>query len=252
MPIDPQGLSASFPALPASPGSGAMGSSFTREAYFEDFIYNLGATPQDISGAGDMLYGNPAGIDPAHPGVFYGDVSAGLSPAFQWLAQGNTQGFNLGMFQTWDLEWVWQLNQAPGGVGYSCSMGPNTWNGVGATAQGDLGIAFGIPAGFGSGMATANLFLISNDGVAQLIDTGVTLASIIGTWVRTNLRWDRATGFVTAFLNDVQIATTNTNIPVTLTDRRPTFAYSSFISGAPTAGTRHLFDYIKVTFTMAR
>jgi hypothetical protein len=241
--LTPSGGGGAFPQLPTTPD-------FTTQNYFEDFLYDVGgAVPNDISGTVAMAFGNPAGIDPLHPGVFWGDVTAS-SPAFIYNVLGNTQGFNLGLFATVNIEWVWQLNQNPGGT-YQFSMGPQNNAGCFGT-QGDLGILGNAPGGTCANMPNANLYLMSNNGADNFIDTGVTLASLFGTWVKCNILWSRSTGNVTAFVNGVLVATTATQIPTTLTDHKNMFAFLSTAGLVRNAGTRHLFDYIKLAYTMVR
>jgi hypothetical protein len=131
-------------------------------------------------------------------------------------------------------------------------MGPSQSNGGTGTA-GDLGVIGALPAGFRANMPTANLYLASNEGgVDQFIDTTITIASLLGAWHKCNLLWSRATGFITLLLDGVQIATTNTNIPIALTDHKILFMYNSLTAGVINAGSRHLFDYVKLTYTVSR
>jgi hypothetical protein len=231
-----------------------MGATFLSQTYFEDFIYDT-ANPTgsvEIINATNMAFGNPAGIDPLHPGVFWGDLTiAGSSFALNGL--GNTQGFNLGLFATVNLEWMWQLNQAPGGVGFRAIMGPATGNGNGGTT-GDLNLVFSIPGTFGGPGTTANIFLQMNNGAGDVfLDTGIAIATLIGGWVKTNFIWNRATGFLSVLINGAQVINTNNAaLPTTLTNRRPVFEFNTFQSGVIIAGTRMLFDYIRATYTMNR
>jgi hypothetical protein len=250
MPIDPQQSGQSLPSQPTSPGTGALGSSFNTLKYFEDFIYDSTATPTEISGSSGMSFLTPA--DAAHPGIFQCDLTV-ASGGFQYVQQGNTQGLNFGIYSAIDLEWLWQLNQAPGGTGFRCVQGFATGNG-GAGGTGDAGLVFSTPGTFGGPGTTSNLFVQLNNGAGDVfIDTGVTLASVIGTWVKTNFVWNRATGFLRVSINGTQVVNTNSAaLPTTLTNRRPFFAYSNFQAGAISATARMFFDYLKLTLTTAR
>jgi hypothetical protein len=240
MPISASGQV--IPKRPVAPDFGTL-------IYFEDFIYNDGLTfPTEISGNVGGIMGGIAD-DPLHPGVYSFDMTVPAA-AFQYLVGGSIAGFSFQHYETLTTEWLWRLNQTPGGTSFRCSMGCAVNNGCVLVAN-TAAMQFAT-IGVCAQHPNLNFWLCTRGAGAEVdIDSTIAVAPLIGTWVKSALSWNRSTTTLSLLINGVIVAQSVLGIPV-LGALMPFFAFGSNFVGAINAGTIISFDYLSVSGTLAR
>jgi len=111
---------------------------------------------------------------------------------------------------------------------------------------GNDGVYFAIERGTNA----TNILAVCRSTTATIEDTGVTIASIVGTYARFRIEKDAGTGTVRFYINGTLVATITTNIPATVSTG---YAYAIEKQlGATSRYTRMDYVYYKRTFATPR